>query len=78
MSYLETGWVRYQQGLEFHPSTIGKSFESFEEYASWIVEVLLKADYEQFKIKQQEALSKVSSAVKRALNRSLEVERNKK
>jgi hypothetical protein len=77
LSYFETGWNRYQQGLDFQPSTVGQSFRNFDEYVVWVIEELVKGDYERFKIKQREDLNKVSLAVRRALERSLEVERSK-
>ena len=76
-SYFETGWERYQQGLDFEPSTVGQSFKTFEEYVVWVVEELVKEDYERFKIKQRADQGKISTAIQKALRQSLEVERTK-
>jgi len=71
LGYFETGWERYRQGLDFEPSTVGHSFENFEEYVSWVVGELVKADYERFKTKQKEDIAKISGSIQTALKKSL-------
>jgi hypothetical protein len=77
-SYFETGWSRYQQGLNFQPSTEGQSFSTFEEYVVWLIGELVKEDYNRFKELQRKDLNKISEAIKISLEKCIEKENLRK
>ena len=73
-TYFETGWLRYREGLDAYPSTEGLSFETLEEYAAWVIESLVRSDYERFKEHHRKDMSKISEAIETMLENSLKKE----
>jgi len=70
----EIGWDRYQEGLETYPSSEGLSFDSFEEYVVWVIENLVKMDFERFKEHHRRDMNKLPLAIETALEKSLKKE----
>jgi hypothetical protein len=73
-SYFEVGWMRYEQGLDSFYSFEGERFNSFEEYVVGVIEKLIKADYERFKIKHREDLMSLPEAINQAIEKCREKE----
>lgn len=68
-SYFEIGWMRYEQGLDTFFSFEGKKFDSFEEYVLGVICELVIADYERFKSKQRDSLSKLGDTIIRTVDK---------
>lgn len=73
-SYFEIGWMRYEQGLDSFFSVEGKKFDSFEEYVLGVIYELVIADYERFKSKQRDSLTKLDETIIRTVDKWFEKE----